>query len=188
MKYIFLISLFVISSGVAAVVNPATVQGNNTVSSFASEDTTTSGQIGAGNTTSGDFGAGNTTSGTLGGNNTTSGTFGGGNTTSGNVGGAPSVNIPKPDGTIAGIIVWFITLLNYIVMALLTGALMFFLYGIFVLMFVGGTNEESRSKGKKFMLWGIISLFVMVSVWGLVAILKTSFFGGGPLVGPRFNI
>jgi hypothetical protein len=192
MKYIFLMTLIIISSGVGAVVNPDTSRGN-TVSSFGSADGSTAGTLGEGNTTSGDFGGGNSTAGPLGTENSTAGTLGGSNTTAGSLGGGatsriPSADIAKPNGTIAGIIVWFITLLNYIVVLLITGAIMFFLYGVFVLMFVGGTNEESRSKGRKFMFWGIVSLFVMVSVWGLVNILKTSFFGTGPLTGPQFNI
>jgi FtsH-binding integral membrane protein len=77
--------------------------------------------------------------------------------------------------------------MNYLVWAMITAALLVFLYGVFTLMFVGGANEESRSKGRKFMFWGIVSLFVMVSVWGLVNILKTSVFGGGGLQGPQFK-
>jgi hypothetical protein len=51
--------------------------------------------------------------------------------------------------------------------------------GLGVLIFVWGvlqyvlTDEESgKEKGRMFMLWGIIALFVMVSVWGLVNILR----------------
>jgi Type IV secretion system pilin len=143
-------------------------------------------------TDSGTVGGNNTDSGTVGGSNTDSGFTGGpGGYDSGTVGGGgfqPGAGIGKPVPTIGGFVGWFIELINYLVWALLTASLLFFLYGIFTLMFVQGTNEESRSKGKKFMLWGIISLFVMVSVWGLVALLKNSLFGNGPLVGPTFKI
>lgn len=37
-------------------------------------------------------------------------------------------------------------------------------------------NEEARAKAKKYLIWGILVLFVMVSVWGLVELL-TNFFG-----------
>ena len=38
-----------------------------------------------------------------------------------------------------------------------------------------GDDEEKRTKGKNEMLYGIIGLFVMVSIWGLVAILSGTF-------------
>ncbi len=45
-----------------------------------------------------------------------------------------------------------------------------------VVQFVINTDEEAKkAKGKQFMIWGIIALTVMVSVWGLVAILGGTF-------------
>ena len=38
-----------------------------------------------------------------------------------------------------------------------------------------GDDEEKRSKGRNEMIYGIIGLFVMVSIWGLVAILSGTF-------------
>jgi hypothetical protein len=48
-----------------------------------------------------------------------------------------------------------------------------FIYGVLVLMFSEG--GEKKEDGKKYMVWGIIGIFVMVSVWGLVHILITTF-------------
>jgi hypothetical protein len=48
-----------------------------------------------------------------------------------------------------------------------------FIYGVLILMFSEG--GEKKEDGKKFMLWGIIGIFVMVSVWGLVAVLTSTF-------------
>jgi hypothetical protein len=48
-----------------------------------------------------------------------------------------------------------------------------FLYGVLILMFSEG--GEKKEEGKQYMLWGIIGIFVMVSVWGLVSILSGSF-------------
>ena len=45
-----------------------------------------------------------------------------------------------------------------------------------VVQYVINTDEESKkSKGKQFMIWGIIALTVMVSVWGLVKIVGNTF-------------
>lgn len=51
-------------------------------------------------------------------------------------------------------------------------ALLVFLWG--VLRYVIASDDAGKSQGRTFMLWGIIALFVMVSVWGLVNILRQS--------------
>jgi len=53
-------------------------------------------------------------------------------------------------------------------------AIAMFLWG--VVQFVINNDEEAKkAKGKQFMIWGIIALTVMVSVWSLVAILGNTF-------------
>ena len=45
-----------------------------------------------------------------------------------------------------------------------------------MIQFIGNAgNEAARKKGKEFMTWGLVGLFVMVSVWGLVAVLGNTF-------------
>lgn len=51
-------------------------------------------------------------------------------------------------------------------------AVLVFLWG--VLKYVLNSSDAGKSEGRTFMLWGIIALFVMVSVWGLVNILRES--------------
>jgi hypothetical protein len=50
-------------------------------------------------------------------------------------------------------------------------AFIVFIWGVFQVFILGGTNEEAKEKGRALMLWGLIGFFVMVSVWGLVRIL-----------------
>ena len=52
-------------------------------------------------------------------------------------------------------------------------AVAMFVWG--VVQYVINDSEEAKKKGKNFMIWGIIALTVMVSVWGLVAIVGTTF-------------
>lgn len=49
-----------------------------------------------------------------------------------------------------------------------------FIWGVFQVFVLGGTNEEAKEKGRALMLYGLIGFFVMVSVWGLVSILTGS--------------
>jgi hypothetical protein len=53
-------------------------------------------------------------------------------------------------------------------------ALLFFFYGLAKYILNSG-DEEKKSEGKGIMIWGIIALFVMVSVWGLVNLLANTF-------------
>lgn len=52
-------------------------------------------------------------------------------------------------------------------------ALLAFFWGLVKYIFAQG-NEESKADAKKIMLWGIIALFVMVSVWGIVRFIGTA--------------
>jgi uncharacterized membrane protein YidH (DUF202 family) len=64
--------------------------------------------------------------------------------------------------------------LGYIVPIIIGFALIAFLWGILKYL-VSGSDEKQREESKMFMLWGIIGLAVMVSVWGLVSILANLF-------------
>ncbi|MFA5764053.1 MAG: hypothetical protein WCX27_01130 [Candidatus Paceibacterota bacterium] len=59
--------------------------------------------------------------------------------------------------------------LVYLIMAI---AVVAFMFGVFRFMRAEG---DGRQQGKELMFWGIIGLFVMVSLWGLVAILQGTF-------------
>jgi Type IV secretion system pilin len=100
-------------------------------------------------------------------------------------GSAPDTNVPKV--SLAGVVAWLSSIMNQLIYLILTASLVAFLYGIFKLSFVDGLKPEAREQARKFMFWGIVSLFVMVSVWGLVSILKVSLFGNGPLIIPQLK-
>ena len=53
-------------------------------------------------------------------------------------------------------------------------ALLAFFWGLVKFIFAQG-NEEAKADAKKIMLGGLIALFVMVSVWGLVNFIGTAF-------------
>lgn len=49
-------------------------------------------------------------------------------------------------------------------------ALLGFFWGLAQFIFAAG-DEKKKDAGKRHMIWGVIGLFVMVSVWGLVGFL-----------------
>ncbi len=64
---------------------------------------------------------------------------------------------------------------NILIPIVFTLALLFFFYGIVRYIWSEGNNKE---EGKRIMIWGIVALFVMSSVWGLVAFLQGELLGG----------
>ena len=68
------------------------------------------------------------------------------------------------------------TLMNAVVPLLMALSVVGFVYGI-IQYFLNPDNEEKRKAGKSFMLWGLVALFVIVSIWGLVGILSNTFLG-----------
>jgi hypothetical protein len=77
--------------------------------------------------------------------------------------------------SIGGIFTFFsCTLMKTIVPFLFTLATAAFIWGI-IQFFLNPENEEKRKNGKSYMIWGIIALFVMISMWGLVGVLSNTF-------------
>ncbi len=63
-------------------------------------------------------------------------------------------------------------------------ALLYFFWGLAKYILATG-DPESKASGLNMMIWGIIALFVMVAVWGLVQVLVQTFnvqAGGGTKV------
>lgn len=74
---------------------------------------------------------------------------------------------------------------KYILQLLLALTIFVFLYGLMKYMFKGQGSDTARSEGRKLMLWGVLGIFVITSIWGLVAIFA-SFVGHGSIVIPQF--
>jgi hypothetical protein len=53
-------------------------------------------------------------------------------------------------------------------------ALLFFFYGLAKFILAAG-NEDAKDEGKRIMFWGIIALFVMASIWGIIQVLGSLF-------------
>jgi uncharacterized membrane protein YidH (DUF202 family) len=63
-----------------------------------------------------------------------------------------------------------LNILQSLVVIVIGAALLVFLWGI--VRFVISKDDAGKEDGRTYMLWGIIALFVMVSVWGLVFVLR----------------
>lgn len=77
-------------------------------------------------------------------------------------------------GGIAGIIAELENIINLVVPFLIGLAVLIIIYGI--LGYISKTaDEEKRKEAQSFIVWGIVGIFIMVSVWGLVNILVKTF-------------
>jgi len=77
------------------------------------------------------------------------------------------------------LISYFGNIVKSLIPILLGVAVVVFFWGIIQYLFT-----DAKEKGSKLMFWGIIALFVMVSIWGLVAFLQVEFLTGLPLTPP----
>ena len=68
-----------------------------------------------------------------------------------------------------------IGLLNVVVVPLILAfAFAAFIWGVVNYFFLHGADESKREEGKQFVLWGIIGMAVLFSVWGFVNIMLST--------------
>lgn len=80
---------------------------------------------------------------------------------------------PRTFQELAGLI---ISLLDGATVVLIVAGIAVYFYGVStnILSF----SEEGGEKLKAYFFWGIIVLFVMVSIWGIIQLLQSTLFGG----------
>lgn len=78
--------------------------------------------------------------------------------------------INTPIGNIISTLVGW---LNYIVPALVTIAVVYFIWG--VIQFMTSSDEEAKKTGRTKIINGLIGLFVIVAFWGIISVVKGSF-------------
>jgi hypothetical protein len=82
------------------------------------------------------------------------------------------------------LISYFISCLLAPLVYLIIGlAIFIFIFGIFKM--ITSESPEEKQKGRDLMFWGIIGIFVMISLWGLVSILQNTFVLSNISINPR---
>jgi len=77
-------------------------------------------------------------------------------------------------GGLVGLFNCAIGLVEYVIDIIIILAFFYFLWGVMV--FIKNAEDQTkRAEGRQRMIWGVVALFVMVSVWGLVQILTNTF-------------
>lgn len=82
---------------------------------------------------------------------------------------------PITNTNIADFLNFFTCLISKSVIPLLIAlAVIVFIWG--VLKFIMNAEDSTkREEGRNFIIWGLVGLFVMVSIWGIVNILNSTF-------------
>lgn len=63
---------------------------------------------------------------------------------------------------------------NVIVPLIFALAFLVFVWGVVKYIFLHGGEDKERQAGRQFMLWGVLGLVILFSVWGLVNILLST--------------
>jgi phage-related holin len=87
--------------------------------------------------------------------------------------GSPLLAFAAGTATFDTILGQLIGWLNYIVPALITLAVVYFIWG--VIQFMISSDEEAKKMGRTKIINGLIGLFVIVAFWGIIAVVKNTF-------------
>jgi hypothetical protein len=79
----------------------------------------------------------------------------------------PSISFAALDG-VKGLLKAFSELLNPVITIIFGIALIYFFWGVTQFILNDAGNEKTREDGKKKMIWGVVALFVFVSIYGIL--------------------
>lgn len=85
-----------------------------------------------------------------------------------------------------GLVAFFIGLIQTVLPVIGAAALLAFFLGLArFIRNVGGGGTKAVDEGKQLMLWGVVILFVMVSVYAILNFFHATVFGGGTVILPQ---
>jgi len=88
------------------------------------------------------------------------------------------VVVSAQEGELESLLESALRVLDNVALIALGLAFLFFIWGLAIFILRAGDDSE-REKGKKTMLWGIIALVVISSIWGIVTLIQNTLNIGG---------
>ena len=85
-------------------------------------------------------------------------------------------HISIPPATLKDLFLLIAELVNVVIPVLVGLALLIFFWGVAKLVLYAD-NEQKRREGINTIIWGLVALFVIISVWGIVFLFTQTFFG-----------
>lgn len=93
-----------------------------------------------------------------------------------------AVDFSLAGSTFKGIIEYILSLIKLLIPILVGVAFLVFFWGLSKFV-IGADNDQEVKKGKEFMLWGILALFILLSVRSILSILSNELdFGGAKTI------
>jgi mannose/fructose/N-acetylgalactosamine-specific phosphotransferase system component IID len=89
----------------------------------------------------------------------------------------PMISNAQPSSDAGGFLATIQSLLNSVVPVLISLGIVYLVWGI--VQYMIGDSEEAKTKGKERVIFGIVGLAIIISVWGLVSIVTRTFGLGG---------
>ncbi len=94
---------------------------------------------------------------------------------------APAVAAAQ--GTIQGVLQTVDAILDTLIPILIVIATIVFIWGVIVYI-TAGSSEEKKNYGKYLIMYGLIGLFAIVAIWGVVKVLANTFGVGTTPIPP----
>lgn len=85
--------------------------------------------------------------------------------------------MPGTPTTYSGFVELIIDIINLIIPAIFGGVFLYFIWKMIDAWIINAGDESKREAGKKHAIAAVIIFVVMVSAWGIVAMIKQSLFG-----------
>ncbi len=92
----------------------------------------------------------------------------------------PQVSFAADVANLQALIAMLIGLGNQIIPLFFLLALLAFFWGVIKYIYKGGSNPQEMASARSYMIYSIVGIAVMMSVWGLALFLKNSFFPSAP--------
>lgn len=79
--------------------------------------------------------------------------------------------------TYSGLVSQLIEIMNLLILLLFAVVMTYFVWKLVDSWVIHGGDQSKREEGKQYLWAAIIALVLMISAWGVVALLRTSLFG-----------
>jgi len=99
---------------------------------------------------------------------------------------AQTFTVPAGWGSFGQLVNLFIDLIKAMIPVVIGLALLAFIWGLVKFISRVGGDEKAVTEGKQLMIWGLIALFLMVSIWGILGFFYNEFGFTKPFGLPQF--
>jgi TRAP-type mannitol/chloroaromatic compound transport system permease small subunit len=79
--------------------------------------------------------------------------------------------------TYSGLVAHIIGIINLMIPALFAVVFIYLVWKVIDAWIIHAGEDKSREEGRRYVIAAVIAFVVMISAWGIVALIKKSFFG-----------